>query len=267
MDARIRFEKGIVNGTQVCTLGVDLSPRRIVGTSDILIFLLSDVLSYSKNSIGLHYTSKAMGQPTSRPGAIMDFASRGIQEWTALEDPYDEIVFPFDKDTKKGLPNHQTYSFVSGAQLTVDQIVDRIDPKNEELRKRAKEYMDICMDIHSGFVALGVSRILPSWLQFLVQGRVDRLMKYASLTVRDVQHLVLKLGYTKDQLLKLDFKDIPKAPEGTEPDTSVRRLAAVLTHPIGDYAVQPREATMAAHGMYVDFTIFVVFVAKLIFYV
>lgn len=80
-------------------------------------------------------------------------------------------------------------------------------------------------------------------------------MKYATLTVRDVQHAVLKLGYSKQQLLA-EYQRIPKAPEGAEPDTSVRRLKAVLTHPIGDYAVQPREATMAAHGItmahYVD---------------
>jgi hypothetical protein len=30
---------------------------------------------------------------------------------------------------------------------------------------------------------------------------------------------------------------------GTEDDPSVRRMKAVLTHPIGDYAVQPREVS------------------------
>jgi all-trans-retinol 13,14-reductase len=34
-----------------------------------------------------------------------------------------------------------------------------------------------------------------------------------------------------------------------EPDPVLRRVKAVLTHPIGDYAVQPREATFAAHGI------------------
>jgi phytoene dehydrogenase-like protein len=185
----------------------------------------------------------------------MDFASRGVQEWTPLKDPYDEIVFPTDLHVKAGVPNHKTYPFVSGADKTIDQIMDRIDPGNNILRKRAKIYMDICMDIHTGFTALGISRILPTWLQFLVQDRVDRLMKYASLTVRDVQHAVLALGYSKEQLLA-EYKRIPKAPDGADPDTSVRRLKAVLTHPIGDYAVQPRQATMAAHGItmahYVD---------------
>ena len=189
-----------------------------------------------------------MGDPLARSGAIMDFASRGIQEWTALEDPYDEIIFPVDSHVKEGAPNHNSYNFVSGANETVDQIMNRIDPENHLLRKRAKMYMEICQDIHVGFTALGISRILPNCLQFLVQSRVDRLMKYASLTVRDVQHAVLKLGYSKDQLLA-EYQHIPKAPEGTETDTSVRRLKAVLTHPIGDYAVQPRDATMAAHGI------------------
>ncbi|CAB9507916.1 All-trans-retinol 13,14-reductase [Seminavis robusta] len=197
---------------------------------------------------GLHYTSKAMGQPTARSGAIMDFASHGFQEWTALEDPYDEIVFPADNHVKKGAPNHKTYPFVSGGMETVDRIMERIDPDNETLRLRAMVYMDVCNDIHDGFTALGISRILPNSLQFLVQEKVDRLMKYATLTVRDVQHAVLALGYSKEKLLA-EYQEIPKAPEGIEPDTSIRRLKAVLTHPIGDYAVQPREATMAAHGI------------------
>jgi phytoene dehydrogenase-like protein len=189
-----------------------------------------------------------MGQPTSRSGAIMDFASRGIQEWTALEDPFDEIVFPADSFVNQGAPNNKSYPFVSGAKETIDQIMDRIDPKNDVLRERAKIYMDICKDIHTGFTALGISRILPDCLQFLVKNRVDRLMKYASLTVRDAQHAIFKLGYSQDQLLA-EYQRIPKAPEEADPDPSVRRLKAVLTHPIGDYAVQPREATMAAHGI------------------
>ena len=34
---------------------------------------------------GLHYSSKAMGDPLSRSGSIMDFASHGMQEWTPLQ--------------------------------------------------------------------------------------------------------------------------------------------------------------------------------------
>lgn len=70
-------------------------------------------------------------------------------------------------------------------------------------------------------------------------------MTFASMTVRDAQYAVFTLGYSRDQLLK----NCPKAPEGTEPDPSIRRLKAVATHPIGDYAVQPKEATLAAHGV------------------
>jgi hypothetical protein len=45
---------------------------------------------------GLHYTSAAMGSPVCRPGAIMDFMTRGLQQWTPLKDPYDQVVFPPD---------------------------------------------------------------------------------------------------------------------------------------------------------------------------
>ena len=65
------------------------------------------------------------------------------------------------------------------------------------------------------------------------------------MTVRDVQHAIFNLGYSSDDLLR----NCPKAPEGNEVDPSVRRMKAVLTHPIGDYAVQPRDATFAAHGV------------------
>lgn len=122
----------------------------------------------------------------------------------------------------------------------------KIDPANDELKKRAMIYMDICNEINDGFTALGISRILPSWMQFLVKAKVDRLMTYASMTVRDVQYAVFNLGYSPEKLLK---EGCPKAPEGDERDPSIRRLKAVLTHPIGDYAVQPRDATMAAHGV------------------
>jgi len=82
---------------------------------------------------------------------------------------------------------------------------------------------------HYGFVALGISRLLPKWLQFLVRDKVEKLYKYAELTVRDAQHAVLSLGYSADDLIK----NCPKAPEGDEVDPTIRRLKAVLTHPIG----------------------------------
>jgi hypothetical protein len=70
-------------------------------------------------------------------------------------------------------------------------------------------------------------------------------MTFAAMTVRDAQYAVFNLGYTHDQLLK----HCPKAPEGPDSDPAIRRLKAVTTHPIGDYAVKPRKATLAAHGV------------------
>ena len=70
-------------------------------------------------------------------------------------------------------------------------------------------------------------------------------MKYGALTVRDVQHAVLTLGYSKEQLLA----ECPKAPLDPDPNATVQRLKAVLAHPIGDYGCQPRDASMAAHGV------------------
>ena len=191
---------------------------------------------------GLHYTSAAMGSKVCRPGALMNFMLKGLQHWTPLADPYDEVLFPRggDNKVKPGLPNKNSYCFVKGAEATVDSILGNLEPDNKELRAASLLYMDLCRDITSGFTALGLSRILPSFLQFLVKKRVDRLMTFASMTVRDVQYAMFNLGYTKEDLLK---EGCPKAPDGPEPDPTIRRLKAVLTHPIGDYAVQPREAT------------------------
>jgi all-trans-retinol 13,14-reductase len=196
---------------------------------------------------GLHYTSKAMSQKNTRPGAIMDFMSRGTQEWTPLDDPYDEVLFPRDGHVKGGLPNHSTYPFVTGADPTVDQIMARIDPDNHELRERVRTYFNVCQEINLGFTALGISRILPSWLRFLVKDKIDKLMKYATFSVREVQHAVLNHGFTAQEILSAE--SLPKVPEGADPDPCIRRLKGILCHPIGDYAVQPREATMAAHGV------------------
>ena len=195
---------------------------------------------------GLHYTSKAMSQKTCRAGAIMHFMSQGLQEWTVLEDTYDEILFPKDENVMSGLPNKSSYCFVSGGQETINSILNNIDPNNPLLKKRMSNYIKVCTRINQGFTALGLSRILPSWLHFCLRKRIHSLHKFASMTVRDVQYAVLNLGYTPERLLQ---EACPQAPPGTEPDPTIRRLKAVLTHPVGDYAVQPRDATMAAHGV------------------
>ncbi|KAL7548451.1 hypothetical protein ACHAWF_011744 [Thalassiosira exigua] len=196
---------------------------------------------------GLHYVSKAMSNRTKRAGAIMDFMSQGKQLWTpfSTHTPYDEIVFPSDKYVKEGAPNEWSHKFYDGFDRTVDSVTSSIDPQDYDLKERVKTYLDICLDVHNGFVALGIFRLLPKWLKFLVKDKVERLYKYGALSVRDVQHAVLNLGYSSDQLLR----NCPNAPEENEVDPSVRRMKAVLTHPVGDYAVQPREATFAAHGV------------------
>lgn len=206
--------------------------------------------SFTKNGCewdtGLHYTSINMGKKTCRPGALLTFMTKGLQKWTPLQDPYDEVLFPKDAIVRQGAPNESSYPFVAGASKTVQSILDRIDPSAYELRERTNRYLDLCRDINQGFTALGLSRVLPSFLQFLVRAKVDRLMTFAAMTVRDVQYAMLNLGYSPDDLVS---HGCPRAPPGSEPDPSIRRLKAVLTHPIGDYAVQPREATMAAHGV------------------
>lgn len=174
----------------------------------------------------------------------MNFMLKGLQHWTPLADPYDQVVFPSgpsqDTNVKPGLPNKNSYYFLKGAEATVDSVLRNLDPENTELRAAALRYMDLCTDITRGFTALGLSRVLPRFLQFIVRPRVDRLMTFASMTVRDVQYAMFNLGYTKELLLE---KGCPKAPDGPEKDPTIRRLKAVLTHPIGDYAVQPRDAT------------------------
>ena len=173
--------------------------------------------------------------------------TKGKQEFVRLDDPYDEVLFPQEAPEKvqPGLPNSSRYAFVAGAENTVDSILKDIDPANTQLKAKVMEWMKLCNVINDGFTALGLSRMLPKWLHFLVQKRLDTLYTLASYTVRDVQYAMFNLGYTYEDLMR----DCPKAPEGPEPDPTLRRLKAVLTHPIGDYAVQPREATFAAHGI------------------
>lgn len=144
-----------------------------------------------------------------------------------------------------GRPNAQMYDFVAGANSTVEGIINNIDPGNEDLRKHARVWMQLCNVINDGFTALGISRVLPKFLHFTVQKRIDTLMQLASYTVWDAQYAIFNLGCSLDYMLKF----CPKAPFTVEPDPVLRRVKAVLTHPIGDYAVQPRDATFAAHGI------------------
>lgn len=134
----------------------------------------------------------------------MNFMSQGKQMWTPFPSsaPYDEIVFPPDNHVKEGAPNCWSHKFYDGSERTLQSIANSIDPSDEELKSRIRNFFDICIDVHNGFVALGIYRLLPSWLKFLVKDKVDRLYRYGSMTVRDAQHAVLSLGYSKDELLK-----------------------------------------------------------------
>ncbi len=90
-----------------------------------------------------------MSDRTKRAGSIMDFMSQGRQMWTPFptEAPYDEIVFPQDTYTKDGAPNEWSHKFYDGSDRTIDSIMQSIDPNDDELKKRVKTYMDICLDM------------------------------------------------------------------------------------------------------------------------
>ena len=145
----------------------------------------------------------------------MDYMTHGSQQFRQFPEPCDEIIFP----------DHASYSYMNGKERTIDAIMHKLEPHDKEMRKRVETYMDIYSDIHRGFVALGLSRVLPRWLQFLVRPKVEELMKYASFTVRDVQYAVLNLGYSKELLLK---HACPHAPLEEDHDLVRRRLKAIL---------------------------------------
>jgi len=156
-----------------------------------------------------------MSQKTARAGTIMDYMTRGSQNFRQFPEPYDEIVFP----------DHSYYPYMNGKERTIDAIMHKLEPHDKEMRKRVQTYMNIYSDVHRGFVALGLSRVLPRCLRFLVQPKVDELMKLASFTVRDVQYAILNLGYSKELLLE---HACPHAPLEEDHDLVRRRLKAIL---------------------------------------
>mmetsp|Transcript_18929 Transcript_18929/g.28818 ORF Transcript_18929/g.28818 Transcript_18929/m.28818 type:complete len:678 (+) Transcript_18929:87-2120(+) len=197
---------------------------------------------------GLHYTSEGMGLPTHRAGALLKFMSRGKQEWKRLDDPYDQVIFPPDQNVSPGRPNYNEYDFNTDHSLGKKlsrEILERIDPGNEFLLKQCEVWMELATIINKGFTALGSKRVTPHFLHFLLSKKVNQLYTLASYSVRDVQYAIFNCGYSISDL----YEDCPTAPPGNEPDPVLRRLKAVLNHPIGDYAVQPREATFAAQGI------------------
>lgn len=76
-----------------------------------------------------------------------------------------------------------------------------------------------------------------------------RLQQYASLSVKDVQYAVLNLGCNKEQLLSPTSRVRAPPSYATTDSEELQRLKAILAHPIGDYGVQPRDASFAAHGV------------------
>jgi all-trans-retinol 13,14-reductase len=180
---------------------------------------------------GLHYTSEGMSLATHRAGALIKFMTKGKQEWRRLDDPYDQVLFPADSNVAPGRPNFNDYEFNTGRENVIRSLVERIDPGNKDLQKKCTTWMELCDVVNDGFTALGESRVIPSFLHFLLPKRhtIDQLYKLASYTVRDVQYAVFNLGYSVDDLLK----DCPKALAGNEPDAVLRRVKGVLNHPIG----------------------------------
>ena len=124
---------------------------------------------------GLHYVPKDMSDKTARAGAIMDFMTHGLQKFEAFspDEPYDEVVFPPDSKVKEGAPNNFSYPFFPGEARVVEDVSNQIDPYDRTLKERTAVWMAICREINSGFVALGMSRILPKWIHFLVQDRIN----------------------------------------------------------------------------------------------
>ena len=195
---------------------------------------------------GLHYTSEGMSNPTHRAGALLNFMTKGKQEWKRLDDPYDQVFFPADDNVLPGKPNCNDYEFNTGSENVIRSLISRVDPKNEDLTQKCKIWMELCGVVNQGFTSLGMSRVVPSFLHFLFRKRIKELYKLSAMSVRDVQYAVFNKGYTVEKLL---LQGCPKAPAGPEPDPILRRVKGVLNHPIGDYAVQPRVATFVAQGI------------------
>ncbi len=155
------------------------------------------------------------------------------------DDPYDQVIFPHDQNVAPGRPNSNVYDFNTDHSLGKKlsrEILERIDPGNEFLLKQCQVWMELAMIINKGFTALGSKRVTPPFLHFLLSKKVNQLYKLASYSVRDVQYAIFNCGYSISDL----YEDCPAAPPGNEPDPVLRRLKAVLNHPIGDYAVQVR---------------------------
>jgi phytoene dehydrogenase-like protein len=181
----------------------------------------------------------------------------------ANTDPYDQVLVPSeDHDGSVWKKPADIYDFCAGAEATVDRILEKIlqlphgsstsRQDMEQLRRHCLLWMQLCTIINDGFTALGISRVLPKCLHGVLglQKRIDVLYTLAAYTVWDVQYAVFNLGYSIDDLCNSNKKTTcPKAPFDVEPDPVLRRVKAILTHPIGDYAVQPKLATFAAHGI------------------
>ena len=156
---------------------------------------------------------------------------------THRDDPYDQVIFPPDQNVSPGRPNYNEYDFNTDHSLGKKlsrEILERIDPGNEFLLKQCEVWMELATIINKGFTALGSKRVTPPFLHFLLSKKVNQLYTLASYSVRDVQYAIFNCGYSISDL----YEDCPTAPPGNEPDPVLRRLKAVLNHPIGDYAVQ-----------------------------
>ncbi|XP_066932209.1 all-trans-retinol 13,14-reductase-like [Clytia hemisphaerica] len=195
---------------------------------------------------GCHYTAVDMSMPTMRSGAVMKYLTEGQAKWHDLGDPYDCVVFPHDSKVDPGCPNNDAYNFLCRKDRLINEITQKINPNEPLVPQRLNAFLQFCRHARGTIVKMFFVRMLPRWVEKLLDFLTIPYYTYGKLTTQYVLSAMLEHGFTEEEVLAQ--KELPKEPKIDLPNTW-NRMKGVMVHPLGDYACQPSDSTVVAHAL------------------
>jgi len=195
---------------------------------------------------GCHYTAVDMSMPTARSGAVMKYVTGGNAKWHDLGDPYDNVVFPYKPDVDEGCPNNDSYGFACGKYRLISEITKQINPNEPLVPERLEKFLYFCNEAQRCIVKMFILRIFPRFMEPFLFWLSTSFYKYGKITTSYVLSAILEHGMPHDDVL--EQKPLPEKPSVALPNTW-NRLKGVMVHPLGDYACQPSDSSIVAHGL------------------
>ena len=160
---------------------------------------------------GCHYCAVDLAFDTARSGAIMKYVTDGVVRFNDLGDPYDLLVLAKDDRVDPGCPNYDSYNFLCGSKRLIDDVAQRINPNEPKVKKRINDFLEFCRVAKDTIIPLFVVRMLPRFMEKLLQPITENFNKYGTITTGYTMDAMISHGFSAREVLAR--KPLPKEPE------------------------------------------------------